>query len=91
MIDRRFAQIRYTTARSLDTEKVGHGVLFFSSTQYRINLFRGIAALDVLIHIHIYLYCPKHDVYPYSPPKTNASAGPESLVDGEPTQHPHQR
>ena len=75
------AEIRHTAAHSLDTKKVGHGRLFFLSVQYRIATICGIAASrDVHIHIHIHLYCSKH-VYSDSPPKTNASAVLESLLD----------
>ena len=75
------AEIRHTAAHSLDTEKVGHGFFFFKcAIPNRCNL-RNRGLRDVHIHIHIHLYCSKHDVYSDSPPKTNTSAGPESLLD----------
>ena len=78
----KFTEIRHTAARSLDTEKMGHGFIFFQvcAMPNRYNL-RNRGLRDVHIHIHIHLYCSKHYVYSDSPPKTNASAGPESLLD----------
>ena len=46
------AEIRHTAARSLDTEKVGHGSFFFPSVQYRIATICGIAASETYIFIY---------------------------------------
>ena len=67
---RECAEIRHTTARSVDTEKVADFFFFKCAIPNRYNL-RNRCLRDVHIHINIHLYCSKHD-YADSPPKTNA-------------------
>ena len=82
MIDKKeCAEMRHNAARSLDTEKVGHGFFFLRCNTESLYNLRNRGLRDVHIHIHIHLHYSKHDVYSDSPPKTNASAGPESLLD----------
>ena len=76
------AEKRHTAARSLDTEKVGHGFFFFYGVQYRIATICGIAVSETYIFIYTSIcIVPIHHVYSDSSPKTNASTGPESLLD----------
>ena len=46
------AEKRHTAARSLDTEKVGHGFFFFYGVQYRIATICGIAVSETYIFIY---------------------------------------
>ena len=56
------AEIRHTAARSLDAEKVEHGLkTMFGSVQYRIATICGIMASETSMLIHIHFYCSKYD------------------------------
>ena len=47
------AEVRHTAARSLDTEKVGHGFFFsFKCAKYRVASICGIAASETYIFIY---------------------------------------
>ena len=64
------AEIRYTAARSLDTEEVGHGFKnLLGVRKTELYILRNRCLGDVNIHVTVGLYCSKHDVYADSPPK----------------------
>ena len=73
------ADIRHSAAHSLDTEKWDADFFFCTCARPNRYNLRNRGLRDV--HIHIHMYCSKHDVYADAPPKTNTSAGPESLLD----------